>query len=63
MSTATVAMNGWKRSGTSASNTALTLFAFEKMVNDKDREEITEDIADKLAKLADTVDRVLGNSG
>ena len=33
------------------------------MVNDKDREEITKDMADKLAKLADTVDRVLSNSG
>ena len=35
----------------------------KKMVNDKDREEITKDMADKLAKLADTVDRVLRNSG
>ena len=35
----------------------------KKMVNDKDREEITKDMADKLAKLADTVDRVLSNSG
>ena len=35
----------------------------KKMVNDKDREEITQDMADKLAKLADTVDRVLSNSG
>ena len=35
----------------------------KKMVNDNDREEITKDMADKLAKLADTVDRVLSNSG
>ena len=35
----------------------------KKMVNDNDREEITKDMADKLAKLAETVDRVLSNSG
>ncbi len=39
------------------------LIFLKKMVNDKDREEITKDMADKLAKLADTVDRVLSNSG
>ena len=33
----------------------------KKMVNDEEREAITKDLADKLAKLADAVDRVLSN--
>ena len=35
----------------------------KKMVNDKEREKITKDMADKLAKLANAVDGVLSNSG
>ena len=37
----------------------------KKMINDKDeeREEITKDLADKLAKLALAIDGVLSNSG
>ena len=33
----------------------------KKMVNDKDREKITKDMADKLAKLAKVVDKALNN--
>ena len=33
----------------------------KKMVNDKEREEITKDMADKLAKLAKVVDKALRN--
>ena len=35
----------------------------EKMVNDGAREKIVKNMADKLHKLADAVDRVLSNSG
>ena len=35
----------------------------KKMVNDEKREEITKDMADKLAKLAVAVDEALSNSG
>lgn len=35
----------------------------KKMVNDKEREKITKDLADKLAKLAVAVDGIISNSG
>ena len=35
----------------------------KKMLNDKEREEITKDLADKLAKLAVAVDGIISNPG